>query len=532
MKDFFNWFKNSTKMKRWIFLILVGIVLTCFGFSKVLTTEKLGVVDLLQIIITFVVGFTCFILGIVYIQRRNLELLIEKTKVNEASNDTGLNKLVTKNPIYEKGPNIVVIGGGNGINNVLKGLKNYTSNLTAIVPVSAYGKPNTSIRELKLNPVDDIKSSLIALSTNTEEMNSIIDYNFTEGKLKNLNFGDLYLHVMQKVYGDFTSSIEKSSNILSMVGRVLPVTLDEMNICAELQDGTVVTDKSKIAETVTNKVTKINRVYINPSNCRTAPGVLDAIKKADAIIIGPGSLYTNVIPNLLIKNVSKTIRTSKALKIYISNIMTEPGQTDDYEVSDHINSILEHSGDGIIDFCISDVGEIVPEYVRKYNLMGSDIVNIDTANIKSKGIRLIKGELALAEGGYIKHDPDKTAKLIIELICGDLRFKDKHNDEQYMLLNSQLKEENKKEKEEIKKAKRFKEENKDKNKEGKRVKRVKRTSKFTNKYSERINSIKESEKTRLENIRIHEQARKMIDEEEQKEKEKFLRETYNKSKKK
>lgn len=532
MKNFLNWFKNSTKIKRWIFLILLGIVLTCFGFSKILSSERLEFGDLLQIIITFVAGFTCFILGIVYIQRRNLELLIEKNNVNVdvSGSNTELKKLVSKNPIYEKGPNIVVIGGGNGINNILKGLKNYTSNLTAIVPVSAYGRPSTvSIKELKLNPVDDVKSSIIALSSNTEVMNDLMNYTFEDGKLKNLSFGDIYLYVMQKIYGDFTSSIEKTSNILSMVGKVLPVTLDEMNICAELQDGTVVTDKSKIAETVSSKVTKINRVYINPSNCRTAPGVLEAIKNADAIIIGPGSLYTNVIPNLLIKNVSKTIRESKALKIYISNIMTEPGQTDDYDVSNHINSILEHSGEGVIDFCISDVGEIVPEYIRKYNLMGSDVVNIDTSNIRNRGIRLIKGELAVAEGNYIRHDPDKTAKLIIELICGDLRFKDKHNEEQYMLLNSKLKEENKKEKTEKRQAKRFKEDKKQK-KEDDRI--LKRTSKFSNKYKERIESIKESEKTRQENIRIHEKAKQMIDEEEQKEKEKFLKETYSKNKKK
>lgn len=532
MKNFLNWFKNSTKIKRWMFLILVGIVFTCFGFSKILTSERLGVVDVLQIIITFVIGFTCFVLGIVYIQRRNLELLIEKNRINveNSENDNELKKLVSKNPIYEKGPNIVVIGGGNGINNVLKGLKNYTSNLTAIVPVSAYGRPATiSAKELKLNPVDDIKSSVVALSTNSEQMDDLINYTFEDGKLKNLSFGDIYLYVMQKLYGDFVSSIEKTNNILSMVGKVLPVTLDEMNICAELQDGTIVTDKSKIAETVYNKVTKINRVYINPSNCRTAPGVLEAIKNADAVIIGPGSLYTNVIPNLLIKNVSKTIRESKAIKIYISNIMTEPGQTDDYDVSDHINSILEHSGDGIIDFCISDVGEIVPEYIRKYNLMGSDVVNLDASNIRSRGIKLIKGELATAEGNYIRHDPDKTAKLIIELICGDLRFKDKNNDEQYMLLNSKLKEENKKEKTEKKQAKRLKE---DKNQKKEDDKVLKRTSKFSSKYKDRIESIKESEKTRQENIRIHEKAKKMIDEEEKKEKERFLKETYSKKKKK
>lgn len=519
MKKFFSWFKNSTKIKRWMFVILIGIVLTCFGFSKILTSEKLELKDLIIIISTFVVGFICFVLGIIYIQRRNLELLIEANKV-DANNNKELKKLVS-NSIYEKGPNIVVIGGGNGINNILKGLKNYTSNLTAIVPVSSYGRPaSISIKELKLNPIEDIKNSIIALSPNSEEMEKLINYTFEEGKLKNLSFGDLYLYVMQKIYGDFINSVEKSSNILSVVGRVLPVTLDEMRICAELQDGTVIEEKSKIKEVVSNKVTKINRVYLSPSNCRTAPGVIDALEEADAIIIGPGSLYTNVIPNLLIKNVSKTIRGSKALKIYISNIMTEPGQTDDYDVSQHIQSILEHSGNGIIDFCIADVGEIVPEYIRKYNLMGADLVNIDASEIRDKGVQLIKGELATVENNYIRHDPDKTARLIIELICTDLKFKDQQNNEQYMLLNSKLKEENKKEKENNKKVKKVKE----------KTKKVKRKSKFSNKYRDRIESIKESEQTRLENIRIHEKAKQLIEEEEAKEK--FLKETYSSKNKK
>ena len=186
-----------------------------------------------------------------------------------------------------------------------------------------------------------------------------------------------------------------------------------------------------------------------PSSFKDPKKVVDIFKKmeikeADAIIIGPGSIYTDVIPNLLVKNVAKTIRESKALKIYLSNIMTEPGQTDDYSVSEHINSIVEHCGKGIVNFCISDLGEIVPEYIRKYNLMGSSTVEIDSDKIKGENVQLIKGELASIDGTHIRHDPDKTAQLIIELICTDLRFKDKHNDEQYMLLNSRLKQEKKK----------------------------------------------------------------------------------------
>lgn len=526
MKKFLKWFKNSTKIKRWIFLILLGIVLTCFGFSKIMVSKELEILGLIEVIISFVLGFTFFVVGIVYIQRRTLELLVEGKKAELTKFDKEANIIAIGNSIYEKGPNIVVIGGGTGLNNVLKGLKKYTSNITAIVTVSSYGQEaNASRKELHLKPIQEIKESMIALASNSNEMSNLMEYNFNEGKLKGFSFGDILLSAMEKTYGDFANSIEKSRDILSIIGKVLPVTLDEMKICAELKDGTVIEQKEKIVEIVSDRVTKIHRVYINPSNCRTTPGVIEAIKNADAIIIGPGSLYTNVIPNLLIKNVSKTIRESKGLKIYVSNIMTDPGQTDDYDVSNHIQAITEHSGDGIIEFCISDVGEIVPEYIRKYNLMGSNVVNIDSSEIRNKNVRVIQGSLATIENGHIRHDPDETAKLIIELICTDLKFKDKHSDEQYILLNSKLKE-NK---------------NNEKNKKGRRLKTkekksddpiFKRASKFTTKYKERIKSIKESEKTRQENLKIHKKAQKLIDEEEQREKEKFLKETYEKHVKK
>ena len=528
MKKFLKWFKNNTKIKRWLFLILLGILLTCFGFSKILVTDKLELKDLIEIIATFVVGFVLLVIGFVFIQRRTLELVIEKNQIqlSKENGKSGITDLVSEKGIYRKGPKIVVIGGGTGLNNVLAGLKNYTSNLTAIISVTSYGEEKSkSQKELNLKPSDNLKEGIVALANNSKVMEALMNYSFKEGKLKDFSFGDIYLSAMQNIYGNFANSIQKTNEILSITGNVLPITLDEMNICAELQDGTIITQKSRIAQTVLDKVTKINRVYLNPANCKTAPGVLEAIKDADAIIIGPGSIYTDVIPNLLVKNVAKTIKESKALKIYLSNIMTEPGQTDDYSVSEHINSIIEHCGKGIVNFCISDIGEIVPEYIRKYNLMGSTTVEIDSDKIKGENVQLIKGELATIEGTRIRHDPDKTAQLIIELICTDLRFKDRHKDEQYMLLNSKLKQEKKRmRKNSNKKGKKIKENKK-------HVLARKKKSKFSDKYEERIQSIKESEKTRLENIKIQEKAQKLIEEEEAKEKERFLRETYKNKKK-
>lgn len=328
MKSLMRWFKNSTKIKRWMLLIIIGMVLVCYGFSKIFILETLGVKELTQIISSFAVGFICFIIGIIYIQRRTIEVVIEansKSKLDDNQDRKSLKAVISKKTIYEKGPKIVAIGGGNGLNNVLKGLKKYTSNITAIVPVSYYGKQQTKLtKQLNLKPAEEIKQSLIALSLEDEGMKKLIEYEFDTGVLKGLDFGDIYLSAMQEISGDFASGIKYSSDILSMVGHVFPVTLDEMKVCVELQDGTVVEEKDKLAEISADKVTKVNRVYISPTNCRTTSGVVEAINEADCIIIGPGSLYTNVIPNLLIKNVAKAIKESKAQKVYIANIMTEP----------------------------------------------------------------------------------------------------------------------------------------------------------------------------------------------------------------
>lgn len=480
MKKILKLVIGNKKTKRWILLILIGMMLTCYEFANILVTDRLELTDLIKIIILFIVGFTCFILGLIFFQRRILELA------------TNPEIMKSKNPINSKGPNIVVIGGGNGLSTVLKGLKKYTKNITAIVTVSKYGKEDIST-------VEDIKISLEALAKNSDEMSKILNYNFMDNNGRQINFGDLYIEATRNINGNLATSVQKSNEIFSMVGNVLPVTLDEMKIFVELENGMIIKDKDKIADITEEKVTKINRVFINPSNCRTAPGIVDAIQKADAIILGPGSLYTNVIPNLLIKNVSKSIRDSKAFKIYIPNIMTQPGHTDDYNVSDHIDAIIEHAGNKIIDYCICDNGDIIPEFIRKYNKEGSNLVEVDSQNLKGKGIKLIRADISCVEGEYIRHDADALAKTIIELICNELKFRDKQNDEQYLLLNSKLKE-----------AKKVGKKKKTKKVANKHIARHKKTSKFVNKYSERIKSIQESEQTRQQNIKNEEQKEKLM----------------------
>ena len=486
---FFKWFTSKAKMKRWMFLILIGVVLVGYGISNVLYFDTLGFIEILKIVLPFIAGFTAIIVGFVFMQKRTLELLIEESDTRKETQN--INKLIFNKKVYNQGPKIVVIGGGSGLNTVLKGLKNYTDNITAVVTVSDYGKtPTDSRKALQVLPLNDIKESLVALSYNEKEMEALLDTEFTSGQLKNLTFGDIYFLAMNNVHKNFTKSIESSKEVLNITGKVLPVTLEEIKICAELDDGTVIENRDKIPEYVSETSAKINRIFIRPTNCSPAPGVIDAIKEADAIVIGPGSLYTNVIPNLLVKGIAKAIRESNAIKIYVSNIMTELGQTDEYTLSDHIRTINEYVGNKIIDYCIYDTGEIIPEFIKKYNLKGSDVVLPDIQKAKDLGVRLVQRNLSKVEGDSIRHDSDVIASTIIQLICDELKFEDMQNDSQYMFLNSRLKETKREMKKRKKKEKKFQE-------SGRKPfeRRYSSTkSKFNTKYKDRIDSIKESDK--------------------------------------
>lgn len=489
MNGFLHWFKSSNKMKRWMFLILIGIILSCYGMAEIIVLKEISFQEVGKIIAIFVVGFVSIVIGLIFLNKRTLEVLIESTDERmENKKNVNINSLIFNKTVYDKGPNIVVIGGGTGLNTVLAGLKNYTSNLTAIVTVSDYGEEKTNSRkELQTLPLDDIKNSIISLAREDEQVNKLFNYEFKQGKLKGLDFSDIYFLAMKEVNGNFEDSIIKSNQVVNMVGKVIPVTLDEMKIIAELANGYIVEEKSRIPEVVSDKITKINRITISPSNCRPAPGVVEAIKNADCIVIGPGSLYTNVIPNLLVNGVTKAIKESSAIKVYISNIMTEPGQTDNYTVADHLNAIIEHCGQGIVDYCIYDTGEIIPEFIKRYNLEGQDLVeqNID----KVKGIKFLQRNLSMIYGEHIRHDPNLVATSIIELICDDLKYQDKQNDPQYLMLNTKLREEKRIAKKKKETAKKELQKRKGKIKPTNK----KSKSKFSNKYSDRIASIKEAD---------------------------------------
>ncbi len=493
MLGFFKWFKPGTRMKRWLFVILLGIILLCLGIATIIDMNELSILEILGTVVISIIGFILVIVGIIYSQKRVLELLVEETddRLSEENKDINVKSLIFNKTIYKEGPKIVVIGGGSGLNAVLKGLKGYTNNITAIVAMSEYG--NNSTNSI---PLEDIKQSIIALADNEEEMAKLLDLKIQN----NTNFTDVFIASMKEINNKESKFIENISEVLKITGKILPVTLDKMNICAELDDGTLIEEKNKIADTSIEKISKINRVFIAPSNTRPAPGVLEAIQEAEAIIIAPGNLFTEVIPNLLIKNISRTIKESRAIKIYIGNIMTKPGETDDFTLSDHIKAIFEHANNKVIDYCIYDTGEVVPEFVRRYNKDGADLVEQDLQACRELGIKLIPKDFSCIENEMVRHDPESVADSIIELVCEDLKFKDLQNNPKYVRMNAKLKTNNEKKKQEEKVKNKAKRAQKKINKKARRMDDRKR-SKFSSKYNERIKSIKTSEEKRQEKIR-------------------------------
>lgn len=288
MLGFFNWFNGKTKIKRWILIILLGIVATCFAFTFVMQTDILTPKDILKIVLLFAAGFSMIIIGIVFMLKRTLEIIVEaNNKYSDKGEKASLNmkSLIFNRTVYNEGPKIVVIGGGNGLNTVIRGLKKYTSNITAIVTLSDLGNiSNKSVDNLHF---DDINESIISLSDKEELMDKLLNWKFRNRELRGLKFGDLFLLAINEMYSNFSEGIDKSTEVLNITGKVLPSTLDEITLCADLEDGTKVEGKENIPNVAYDKVAKIDRVYISPSNAMPAPGVLDAIADADAIIIGP-----------------------------------------------------------------------------------------------------------------------------------------------------------------------------------------------------------------------------------------------------
>lgn len=313
----------------------------------------------------------------------------------------------------ERGPRIVVVGGGSGLATLLRGLKEYTSHLTAIVTATDDGGSSGRLREdMGILPPGDIRNCLLALADTEPVMERLFQHRFGPGhSMTGHNFGNLFIAAMTELSGDFEQAIQLFSQVLAVRGRVLPSTLADVRLRAVFADGS-----SLVGETaITSALLPIFRVELEPPSPLPLPEVRAAIAEADAIILGPGSLYTSILPNLLVSGISAALRASPALKIYICNVMTQPGETSGYRARDHVRAVLEVAGPGVLDLVIMNDEELLPERLSTYEEKGACPVLPDPDGVRALGVPPRCAPL-LSPAGLIRHDSRKLAQVVMEAI--------------------------------------------------------------------------------------------------------------------
>ncbi len=319
---------------------------------------------------------------------------------------------------FENCPNVVVIGGGTGISNLLRGLKKYTNSIVAIVTVADDGGGSGILRdELGILPPGDIRNCLIALANTEPIMKELLRYRFKEGNYKNQNFGNLFIAAMIGITNSFEEAIEKVSEVLAITGKVLPVTTESVTLSAELENGMIVQGESSIPKKVLKYNSRIKKLNIIPENVSPYACCIDEILNADAIILGPGSLYTSIIPNIKIKEICNSINRSNGIKIYISNVMTQPGETDGYTLCDHVENIFKNSDIYKIDYVIANDFNPINSILDHYEQEGSKKVICDDFKLESLyDLKVIKDDLMKFDNNFIRHDKEKLSEIIMYII--------------------------------------------------------------------------------------------------------------------
>lgn len=399
-----KWLYPGMLVKRWIFITAIGVLLISMGFTVLISEHTSANRAFASIII--LIGILFVITGVKRMIKSFVTIFIPEKESN-------LVEKVYAKRILEKGPRVISIGGGHGLSTLLHGLKEYTSNITAIVTVADDGGSSGKLREeFDVLPPGDIRNCLVALADSEHLMGRLFQFRFDEGKnLKGHSFGNLFITAMSRLTGDFEKAVKESSKVLAIRGRVVPSTTDKVVLMSRHEDGSETIGESKIPEASS----PIKKMYIRPENCGATKEALEAIKRADAIIIGPGSLYTSIMPNLLIKGITEEILKSKARKIYVCNVMTQHGETDGYKVSDHLQAIMTHTNRGIIEYVIANSGRVPEKLLERYAEEKAYPVDVDISNIKKLGCEVIKANIINTED-YVRHNPYKLAKIIFELI--------------------------------------------------------------------------------------------------------------------
>lgn len=329
----------------------------------------------------------------------------------------------------ETGIKIVVIGGGTGLSTLLRGLKLFSNNITAIVTVADNGGSSGMLREdLGMIPPGDIRNCILALADTEPLMSDLLNYRFCDGRLKGQNFGNLLIAAMNAISENFYDAVRNVSKVLAVKGRVLPVSLQNINIGARLEDGSVIYGETEIGHRQASVENGIDEIFMTPSGADALPEAVEALLNSDLIVIGPGSLYTSIVPNLLFIDIVRAIERSRATKVFISNIMTQPAETLGYDAGRHLEAILKHTNKnnatGFIDYIVVNNAWIEKALIDRYRLESAVPVLCKKEDISRFNIKLVEAPLACINNGVIRHDHTSLAKIILRLAIEHLSDED------------------------------------------------------------------------------------------------------------
>jgi uncharacterized cofD-like protein len=312
-----------------------------------------------------------------------------------------------------RGPRVVAVGGGNGLAALLRGLKTHTSNLTAVVTMADDGGSSGLLRrDMGMPPPGDLRNCLVALADDESMMSQLFQYRFPDGGgLQGHSFGNLFMAALAEVTGDFERAVQESTHILKVRGRVLPSTLDDVVLHAQLEGGDQVSGES----TITAAERLPRRVWLTPEAPRALPQAVAALRRADLVVLGPGSLYTSIIPNLLIPEVRLAIKETRAWVVYVCNVMTQPGETDGYTAADHLDALHRHGLTGLVDVVLVNDAPVSADLVASYRRFGARPVAVDEDRLKAAGVKVARAQVA-AESNVVRHDSERLAQALIRVV--------------------------------------------------------------------------------------------------------------------
>lgn len=407
-----RWLYPGLGIKRWYALLLLGIVILSLGVLLFFNLPALELIALVGAGNELWVGALWIIAGLatVVVGVRGVLRAVAKTFL-PAEEERLVDVMLSRR---KRGASrLVTIGGGTGLASLLRGLKLHSDNLSAIVTVADDGGSSGRLRnELGVLPPGDVRNCLVALADSEPLMTRLFDYRFDkhDGDLGGHSFGNLLIAALTSVTGDFVQALRDSSRILAIRGEVLPPTIEPVVLCARLADGQVIRGETMMA----TAQAPIEEVYLDPPDPQALPEAVETLAQAQAVVIGPGSVYTSLIPNLLVPQITQILARLQVPRIYVCNVMTQPGETDNFTAVDHVQAILRHVEEPIFDYVLLNTRRPSEEVIARYQAEGACFVDPDERGIAALGLVPVCRDL-IAEGSWARHDPLKLAKVVMEL---------------------------------------------------------------------------------------------------------------------